>query len=95
MNDKDLLNKVKEHLHEGTYFLAKHALERQIERHINLPEILFVLEWGKREKNRDSFDVRRQLWKYAIRGKTSKGIDLRVIISFDKAMVIITVMKVK
>ena len=95
LNERDLLKKVKEHVRNKTYFLAKHALERQIERQINLPEIIYVLEHGKREQTKDTFDVKRQLWKYAIRGKTSNAINLRVIVAFEEAMVIITVMKVK
>lgn len=70
-------------------------MERKIERAINLPDILFVLEYGKREFNKDSFDVQRQAWKYAIRGKTTLGVDLRVIVAFEEAMVIITVMRVR
>lgn len=93
--DFDLLQRVKTHIRRGTYFLAQHAIERKAERAINLPDILFALEFGKREKNMDTFDIRRQAWKYAIKGKTTGGVDIRVIVAFEEAMVIITVMKVK
>lgn len=93
--DTDLLKKVREHIQKGTYFLAQHAIERKAERAINLPDILYVLEFGRREKTKDTFDVKRQAWKYAIRGKTTRGLEIRVIVAFEKAMVIITVMKVK
>lgn len=94
MDERDLLKKVKDHVRNHTYFLAKHAIERQMQRHINLPEVLHVLEYGRREKSKDSFDVKRQAWRYSIRGKTTSGVDLRIIVAFEEAMVIITVMKV-
>jgi hypothetical protein len=47
------------------------------------------------EKDKDLFDVKRQMWKYAIRGKTLDGINLRIIVAFEKEMVIITVMRLK
>jgi len=35
------------------------------------------------------------MWKYAIRGKTLDGINLRTIVAFEKELVIITVMRLK
>jgi hypothetical protein len=35
------------------------------------------------------------MWRYAIRGKTLDGINLRIIVAFEKEMVIITVMSLK
>jgi hypothetical protein len=93
--ETNLLKKVREHVQKGTYFLSQHAMDRRTERAINLPDILFVLEFGSREKDKDSFDTKRQAWKYAIRGKTTRGIDVRVIVAFEEAMVIITVMRLK
>ena len=69
-------------------------IHRKAERAINLPDILFVLEFGRREQAKDAFDIQRQNWKYAIRGNTTKGTALRVVVAFESAMVIITVMKV-
>ena len=84
---------VREHIREGTYVLAKHAMERQKNRSINLPDILHVLQYGKHEKEKDLFDVKRQTWKHAIRGKTINGVDLRVIVAFQEEMVIITLIR--
>lgn len=92
--DADLLNKIKEHVQKGTYVLVKHAIERQEERKIRLPDVLSVLEHGRHEREKDVFDVKRQGWKYAIRGKTINGVELRIIIAFQGPMVIITVMVV-
>ena len=97
MDDRgiDLLKKVREHVQKGTYFLSQHAVDRKTERSVSLPDIFFVLEFGHREKGKDSFDTKRQAWKYAIRGKTSGGADVRVIVAVEETMVIITVMRIK
>jgi hypothetical protein len=91
--DIDLLVKIKDHIQKGTYILVKHAIERQEERCIRLPDVLRVLEHGRHERDKDIFDLKRQAWKHAIRGKTINGIDLRIIIAFQNEMVIITVIK--
>jgi hypothetical protein len=90
----DVLKKVRFHLLNGTYILAKHALQRQMQRQINLPDVLYVLEFGRHEETKDSFDVKRQAWKYAVRGRTLTKIELRIIVAFQDEMVIITVMKI-
>ncbi len=92
--DTDLLGRIRGHVRKGTYILAKHAIQRQKERCINLPDVLRVLENGRREREKDSFDIKWQTWKYAIRGKTINGVDLRVIVSFQEEMVIITVIRI-
>lgn len=89
----DLLRRIREHVQKGTYVLAKHAIERQKDRCINLPDVLRVLEHGKHEQEKDTLDVKWQTWKHAIRGKTINGIDLRVIVAFHENMIIITVIK--
>lgn len=94
-NDVDLLKKVRDHVQNGTYVLVKHAIERQTERSIKLPDVLRVLEYGRHEREKDSFDLKNQKWKYSIRGKTINGIELRVIVAFQDEMVIITVMRVE
>ncbi len=91
--EANILQKVKEHVRKGTYILLKHAIERQEERGVNLPDVLRVLEHGRHEKSKDSFDVKNQCWKHAIRGKTINGLDLRIIIAFEREMVIITVIR--
>ena len=57
--------------------------------------MLYVLKNGYHERHKTSFDEAFQTWKYAIRGKTLDGIDIRIIISFDDVgMMIITVMHI-
>ncbi|MDP1609296.1 MAG: DUF4258 domain-containing protein [Chlamydiales bacterium] len=93
-SNTDILRTVKEHVQKGTYILAKHAINRQEERGVRLPDVLHVLERGRHEKDKDTFDIKNQCWKHAIRGKTINGIDLRIIVAFQQEMVIITVIRI-
>lgn len=77
------------------YRQSRHALQRESERNIDLPDVIYVLRNGYHEKRKTSFDEAFQTWKYAIRGNTLDDIDIRVIIAFDDSgMMIITVMQV-
>ena len=91
----ELLRKIREHVQKGTYVITSHALERQNQRQIDLKHVLYVLKNGMREEEKDLFDVKKQEWKYAIRGKTIDQIDLRIIVAFEEEMIIITVMRMK
>ena len=93
----DLLSKVKECIEKENYFVTTHAFVRQSQRMISLPESLHVLKTGYEEKKKTCFDIEHNTWKYAIIGKTIRdGLDVRVIIAFDKdGMLIITVMYVE
>jgi hypothetical protein len=51
------------------------------------------LKNGFHERAYTVFEVKKQTWKYAIRGKTPDGIDLRIIVAFMDEMAIITVIK--
>lgn len=91
----DLSLKIRHCLDTGRYRQSKHAIERELQRKINLPDVLYVLKNGYHEKRKTSFDETFQTWKYAIRGKTLDTIDVRIIIAFDDSgMMIITVMHV-
>ncbi len=90
----DVLRKIKEHIRHGTYILREHAIEMQERRHISLPDILRILEYGRHENEKDVFDVKNQRWKHAVRGRTISGIDLRVIVAFHERMAIITVIRI-
>lgn len=94
-NSPDVLKKIKEHVKKGTYILREHAIKRQKERQIRLTDLLYVLEHGRHEQDKDSYDIKNQHWKHAIRGKTIDNVDLRVVIAFYERMAIITVIKVK
>jgi hypothetical protein len=95
LKTNELLKKIREHIQEGTYVVSIHALQRQNQRQVDLKYVLHVLKNGCREEEKDLFDVKRQTWKYAICGKTIDGINLRVIVSLEDEMVIITVVRKK
>lgn len=94
---KNLLDEIRDRIEKGEFTFTKHALERQNERIITTVAVLYVLKTGYEEKTKTRFDIEKNTWKYAIRGKTSKEQkDIRVIVSFDEnGMLIITVMHVE
>ncbi|MFI5343400.1 MAG: DUF4258 domain-containing protein [Chlamydiales bacterium] len=93
---ENLLEKIRECLEQKRYTHTEHAIVRQKEREITLPEIRYVLTTGYEEKIKTVFDEQYKTWNYAIRGKTKiDKLDVRVIVSFDeRGMLIITVMHV-
>ena len=94
---QNILEKIKLCIANGKYILTIHALERQLERIITLPETLHVLKTGYEEKRKTSFDHEQNTWKYAIRGKTIRNeFDVRVIVAFEESeLLIITVMYIE
>lgn len=91
----DLFPQIRYCLDMGLYRQSKHASKRELERKIDLPDVLYVLKNGYHEKRKTSFDEAFQIWKYAVRGKTLDEINIRIIIAFDDTgMMIITVMHV-
>lgn len=57
-----LLERVREALAAGRFLDTVHTTERQAERQITRPEILYVLKSGWHEKRKDVFDARYQAW---------------------------------
>ena len=92
----ELFPKIHDCLDQGLYRQSKHAIERGLEREIDIPDVLYVLRNGYHEKQKTTFDEIFQTWKYAVRGKTLDEIDIRIIIAFDDTgMMIITVIHVR
>lgn len=91
----NLLQCVTEHLKSGKYRFTNHALIRKNERSIPIPDILHVLQTGFHEKIKDQWDETYKAWNYSIRGKTIDGEDLRIIVSFDEYLQIITVIRIE
>ena len=91
----NLLEKIKKSISTGKYRVSKHAIKRQYERKINIPDALYVLLHGFHEEEKTLYDISYQTWKYAIRGKTADNVDLRVIVAFDEEMIIITLIRMK
>lgn len=91
LKGRHLISIVRRRLDAGRYFDTRHAVQRQKERGILRPEVLYVLQRGHHESRKDHYEKRFQAWNYAIRGKTLDKRELRVIVSFDKNnMLIIT-----
>ncbi len=53
---KQLLQRIREMLATGRFLDTAHAAERQSQRRITRPEILYVLNHGWHEKRKDVFD---------------------------------------
>lgn len=89
--ETNLLEKVRQAIQSGDYLDVVHAQERQQERQITRPEYEYVLQTGFHEKAKDEFKPEYQTWNYAIRGKTIDQRELRVIVTFEDGLLIITV----
>jgi hypothetical protein len=86
----DLLADVARHLDDDAYALSQHARERMAERDIDLPEVTYVLRNGWHEKRKDAYQEPYQSWNYAVRGKTVDSRELRIVVSFDEDMLVVT-----
>ncbi len=73
--------------------MTEHAISRQKLRSLKLPDIVEVLRNGFHEKDKTLFSNKFQTWNYAIRGKAVDGGDVRVIVAFEKDMIIITAIR--
>lgn len=93
----NLTSVIRTFVEEGRYLDTRHAAQRQDERQISRPEILYVLKNGHHEKTKDKFDELHGAWNYSVRGKTVDRRELRIIVSFDKPsrMLIITALELK
>lgn len=87
----NLLDLIRRHLEQGTFWILKHAQGRKGQRNITDPEIRHVLLSGWHERKKDEFKEEYGAWNYAIRGKTVDNRELRIAVSFDEeGMLIIT-----
>ena len=94
-DDGQLKREILKHLQSERFVFTKHAIEEQENDGIYYQDTLQVLRNGIHEKEKTGFDNKYQVWKYAIRGMTEDSKIVRVIISFNKNMMIITVMKLR
>jgi len=86
-----LLEVIKSRLEEGDYHYVGHANQRLQERSVTRQEVKQILSNGHHEKSKDLFDETYNSWNYSIKGKTIDKRSLRVIVSFENSMLIITV----
>jgi phage terminase large subunit-like protein len=95
LSDAQLKKEILKHIENETFVLTKHAAEEQKNDEIDMQDTLHVLKTGRHEKEKTGFDTKFQGWKYAIKGKTEDLDAVRVIIAFQKEMMIITVIKLE
>lgn len=87
----NLLARVKACVKIRAYRDTCHSSCRQNERNITRPEIEYALKNGRHEASKDVYEERYNTWNYDIRGKTVDLRELRVIVFFDEAgMLLIT-----
>lgn len=82
---------VKAAIQSGNYHFTGHAEERLQQRQVTRMEVRQVLSSGHHEKRKDKFDTSYNEWNYSIRGKTIDERMLRIVVSFDFSMLIITI----
>lgn len=78
---------------DGNYYFSVHALDRQVDRDISVDDIEDVLFDGHHESKKDKFDEDHGSWCYAIRGETTENKELRVVITIEENMLIVTVIE--
>lgn len=92
LDDRELARKINECLQQGKYFQSLHFIEMMEKREVSFPNVLHVLRNGCHEKKKTFFHEFSNKWRYAIRGRTTENVEIRVVITFDdKDMIIITV----
>jgi len=94
LTNEELLKRVHHAVETGDYLDTRHVTYRKNERGISRLEIEYVLKNGWNEKRKDKFDDAYSSWNYAMRGKTIDKRDLRIVITFQGKMLIITAMEV-
>ena len=75
------MERIRAALDTGRFLDTLHTTQRQAERQITRPKMLYVLRHGWYEKRKDVFDTRYQGWNYASREKTVDGRHLRVVVA--------------
>jgi hypothetical protein len=88
---ENLLEQVRQHVDDDAYDLSEHAKSRMAQRDVDLPEVVYALRHGWHERRKDKYDEAYQAWNYAIRGKTVDERKLRVVVTFEENMLLVTV----
>lgn len=91
--DKDpgITTKIRKAATTGKYRFTEHALSQMKVRKVISKEVTYILKNGYYESSKDSYDEKNKNWKYAVRGNTIDGRDIRVIVVMRSNMMIITV----
>lgn len=91
--DPRIVEKVRKYVELQRYRLTEHALSRLKERFLELRDVVYVLQYGYHEKEKTLFNTKLQCWNYAMRAKTPDQLEARVIVAFEKDMIIITAIR--
>ena len=83
--------RIKEATTKGRYRFTEHAVAQMKERKVITAEVTYVLKNGYCESSKDAYDEKHGNWKYAVRGHTVDGRDLRIIVVLKANMMIVTV----
>jgi hypothetical protein len=90
----DVLKKTRECVENGRYYDTSHAAVRKIQRKISLTDVLYILQHGYHERQKDQYKPEYGDWTYSIRGNSIDGRDIRIAVAFDEDdMLIITVIE--
>ena len=90
-NSKELslLNKVRVCVDGGKCFISQHAKVRMRDRDILDIELFYILRHGYHERSKDTFDRFHKSWNYSVRGKTLDDRSLRIVLCFDREMLVV------
>ncbi|GAB4024932.1 MAG: hypothetical protein Fur0010_28160 [Bdellovibrio sp.] len=87
----NLLSLVKVAIEAGKYRYTGHAEERLQLKLVTRLEVKQALFSGYHEQRKDKFDEDFGEWNYSIHGKTLDERELRIVVSFEEALLIITI----
>lgn len=86
--DPNLMARIQSALSRN-YVNTNHADQRSTQRTISTSDIHDVLTNGQHEVGRDRYEEKNQVWTYAVRGHTQDGKDLRVVVCFNRSLLVV------
>lgn len=93
LDKAQVVHRVRDAVNSGDYRILPHARVRCSERDVSAPDIEDVLLHGHRVPRRDRYDEPYESWSYCYEGATVDDAVVRVVIAFDKRMLIVTVVR--
>ncbi len=85
----NVIQDVIEAMENGSLRLSTHAQLRMAERSIVLSDIEEAIYSSVREDHKDQLTKDGKDWKYALRGNSETGKDLRIVVLFDDPKVLV------
>jgi hypothetical protein len=93
LDHPSLLGRVRAAVTSGEYRILPHARQRCSERDVAAPDIENALVTGRHVPRRDRYDEPHQAWSYCFEGASVDVDALRVVVSFDDWMLVVTVVR--